>query len=180
MRTSHLSPNRKQRGVATVEFALVALLFFTLLLAIIEICRMLFIFNTMQEMTRRGAREAVVRWISTADQNTIKTIAVFGDTTIAFNPNTSMPASPDVTATNITITYLQKDGVTEVTAFPADPGDNLSACGDSTRVANCIYSVRVSITGATFTPMIGLFNFLTMPLPTSEVTMHAESLGFTI
>jgi hypothetical protein len=38
----------------------------------------------------------------------------------------------------------------------------------------------VSISGATFTPMLGLFDFLTMPLPTSEVTMHAESLGFTI
>lgn len=172
MRTSHPPSNQKQRGVAAVEFALVALLFFTILLAIIEFGRMLFIFNTMQEMTRRGAREAVVRWVDSASQAEIKTIALFNDTT--------MPASPDVTAANITITYLQKDGITAVTAFPTDPGDNLSACGDSTRVANCIYNVRVSITGATFTPMMGLFDFLTMPLPTSEVTMHAESLGFTI
>lgn len=172
MRTSHPSSNRKQRGVAAVEFALVAMLFFTILLAIIEIGRMLFIFNTMQEMTRRGAREAVVRWVDSASQAEIKTIALFN--------GTSMPASPDVTTANITITYLQKDGVSEVTAFPTDPGDNLSACGDSTRVANCIYNVRVSITDATFTPMMGLFDFLTMPLPTSEVTMHAESLGFTI
>ena len=172
MRTSHPSSNQKQRGVAAVEFALVALLFFTILLAIIEFGRMLFIFNTMQEMTRRGAREAVVRWVDSASQAEIKTIALFNDAT--------MPASPDVTAANITITYLQKDGITAVTAFPTDPGDNLSACGDSTRVANCIYNVRVSITGATFTPMMGLFDFLTMPLPTSEVTMHAESLGFTI
>ena len=172
MRTSHASSNHKQQGVAAVEFALVALLFFTILLAIIEIGRMLFIFNTMQEITRRGAREAVVRWKSTADQNAIKTIALFNDVT--------MPANPEITAANITITYLQKDGVTEVTDFPADPGDNLSACGDITRIPNCIYSVRVSITGATFTPMMGLFDFLTMPLPTSEVTMHAESLGFTI
>ncbi len=172
MRTSHPSSNQKQRGVAAVEFALVAMLFFTILLAIIEIGRMLFIFNTMQEMTRRGAREAVVRWVDATSQADIKSIAVFN--------GTSMPANPYLTTANITLTYLQKDGVSEVTAFPADPGDNLSACGDSTRVANCIYNVRVSITGATFTPMMGLFDFLTMPMPTSEVTMHAESLGFTI
>lgn len=172
MRTSHPSPNQKQRGVAAVEFALVALLFFTILLAIIEIGRMLFIFNTMQEMTRNGARAAVVRWVDSASQAEIKSIALFY--------GTSMPANPYLTTANITITYLQKDGATEVTALPTDPGDNLSACGDSTRVANCIYNVRVSITGATFTPMMGLFDFLTMPLPTSEVTMHAESLGFTI
>jgi Flp pilus assembly protein TadG len=172
MRTLHVSPNHKQRGVATVEFALVALLFFTLLLAIIEIGRMLFIFNTMQEMTRRGAREAVVRWADSASQADIKSITIFS--------GASMPANPYLTTANITITYLQKDGATEVTALPADPGDNISACGNSTRVANCIYNVRVSIIGATFTPMMGLFDFMTMPLPTSEVTMHAESLGFTI
>ena len=172
MRTSYPSSNQKQRGVAAVEFALVALLFFTILLAIIEIGRMLFIYNTMQEMTRRGAREAVVRWVDSASQAEIKSIALFNAT--------AMPASPDVTAANITITYLQKDGVTAVASFPADPGDNISACGNSARVANCIYNVRVSITGATFTPMIGLFDFLSMPLPSSEVTMHAESLGFTI
>jgi Flp pilus assembly protein TadG len=175
MRTPHSPSNHKQQGVAAVEFALVAMLFFTILLAIIEIGRMLFIFNTMQEMTRRGAREAVVRWVDAASQADIKSIAVFN--------GASMPANPDLTAANITITYLQKDGVTEVTTLPgnpANPGDNLSACGDSTRIANCIYYVRVSITGATFTPMMGLFDFLTMPLPSSEVTMHAESLGFTI
>jgi Flp pilus assembly protein TadG len=172
MQTTHASSNQKQRGVAAVEFALVALLFFTILLAIIEIGRMLFIFNTLQEMTRRGAREAVVRWVDATNQADIKSIAVFN--------GTSMPANPDLTTANITITYLQKDGVSEVTTLPANPGDNLSACGDSTRVANCIYYVRVSITGVTFTPMMGLFDFLTMPLPTSGVTMHAESLGFTI
>jgi Flp pilus assembly protein TadG len=175
MRTSHLPSNQKQRGVAAVEFALVAMLFFTILLAIIEIGRMLFIFNTMQEMTRNGARAAVVRWVDPASQTEIKSIALFY--------GASMPANPDLTTANISITYLQKDGLTEVTtlpANPANPGDNLSACGDSTRIANCIYYVRVSISGATFTPMLGLFDFLTMPLPTSEVTMHAESLGFTI
>ena len=100
MRTLHVSPNHKQRGVATVEFALVALLFFTLLLAIIEIGRMLFIFNTMQEMTRRGAREAVVRWADSASQADIKSITIFS--------GASMPANPYLTTANITITYTKR------------------------------------------------------------------------
>ncbi len=67
-----------QRGVATVEFALVAMIFFTLLFGVLEFARMLYVFNSVQEVTRRAAREATVRWISEADQNTIRQLALFG------------------------------------------------------------------------------------------------------
>lgn len=169
MRTSPLSIRRRQRGAAAVEFAIISLLFFTVLFAILEFGRMLYVYNTMQEVTRRGAREAVVRWI---DQTAaIKTLALFGGAT--------MPAGAEVTANNITIKYLKKNG-DEVTALPADPGDNLSACADATRSDNCIYSVSVSIDNVTYSPMVGMFNFLAINLPASVVTMHAESLGFSV
>jgi hypothetical protein len=48
------------RGVATVEFALVALVFFTLLLGTMEFGRWMFTLNAASEATRLGARLAVV------------------------------------------------------------------------------------------------------------------------
>ena len=163
------SPNHTQRGVALVEFAFICLLFFTILFAILEFGRMMYIYNTMQEVTRSGARAAVVRWI---DQTaTIKSIAFFG--------GTSIPAGVEVTAANMTIEYLNQAGDVS-SPQPASPGDNLSACSDALRTAECIYSVRVSITGVSYSPMVSLFSFLGVSLPAASVTMHAESLGFEI
>lgn len=169
MRTSYAHQSIRQQGAAAVEFAIVCLLFFTILFAILEFGRMLYVYNTMQEVTRRAARAAVVRWV---DQTaTIKSIALFG--------SGSIPAGTEVTAANITIEYLNKAGTT-ASPQPTDPGDNLSACGDITRTAECIYSVRVSIIGVTYSPMVSLFSFLGIALPPSVVVMHAESLGFEI
>ncbi|HET7061330.1 MAG TPA: TadE family protein [Nitrosospira sp.] len=49
-----------QRGVAAVEFALIASLVFILLFGIMEMGRVLFYWNTAAETTRLGARLAVV------------------------------------------------------------------------------------------------------------------------
>jgi hypothetical protein len=160
---------KKQHGAAAVEFAIISLLFFTILFSIFEFGRLLYVYNTMQEVTRRAARQAVVRWITDADA--IKTYALFG--------GTSLPAGAEITTANINIEYIDKNG-TPVTLLPEDPGDNLSACGDITRTASCIFSVRVSINNARYSPMVKLFSILNVALPRSTVTMHAESLGFTV
>lgn len=55
----HPSPKR-QRGAAAVEFALVAIVFFMLLIGIVEMGRVLFTWNAAAEATRYGARVAVV------------------------------------------------------------------------------------------------------------------------
>lgn len=157
----------RQRGAAAVEFALISLLFFTVLFGILEFGRMIFVYNTLQEVTRRGAREAVVRWV---DQGAaIKTIALFG--------GAALPGAPEITADNILIEYLNKDG-NVVGLLPVDPGDNLSACGDITRTASCVFSVRVSINDIVYSPSSSLFDILGIALPSASVTMHAESLGY--
>ena len=56
-----------QRGVAAVEFALVAGVFFTLLIGIMEMGRVSFYWNTATEATRLGARLAVVCDLDDAD-----------------------------------------------------------------------------------------------------------------
>ncbi|MDR3409620.1 MAG: TadE/TadG family type IV pilus assembly protein [Formivibrio sp.] len=165
MQNSILKRFHHQQGTSAVEFALIAIVFFTLLLGIIEFGRLFYVWNTVQEVTRRAAREAVVRWVSDAD--TAKNLALFG--------GTALPAGAEVTTANITIDYLAADGSVP-SPFPASATDNISAC--LAGPTGCIATVRVSISGASYVPMIGLFTFLSIPLPASTVTMPAESLGY--
>lgn len=161
------SHSRRARGIATVEFALVCMIFFTLVFGALEFARMMYVHNSIQEVTRRAAREMTVRWID--EEAAVKTMALFGGTVL--------PAGAEITTSSINIEYLSADG-SVVTVFPSSPGDNLSACGDALRTASCIYSVRVSITSIRYAPMVTLFSFLNWTLPSSSVTMHAESMGF--
>jgi Flp pilus assembly protein TadG len=56
-----------QRGAAAVEFALVATLFFMLVIGIMEMGRVLFYWNSATEATRLGARIAVVCDVNDAE-----------------------------------------------------------------------------------------------------------------
>lgn len=160
-------PRRRARGIAIVEFALVCMIFFTLVFGALEFARLMFVLNSVQEVTRRAAREMTVRWID--DEATVRTMALFGAA--------ALPAGAEVTAASINIEYLAANG-NVVTVFPTSPGDNLSACGDALRTASCIYSVRVSINNIQYVPMVALFSAMNWTLPSSSVTMHAESMGF--
>jgi Flp pilus assembly protein TadG len=55
-----LSNHNQAFGVAAVEFALIAAVFFTILLGALEMGRILFTWNTAAEATRWGARIATV------------------------------------------------------------------------------------------------------------------------
>lgn len=50
----------RQKGAAAVEFALISIIFFALLIGVMEFGRVLFTWNSAVEATRRGARIAVV------------------------------------------------------------------------------------------------------------------------
>lgn len=64
----HLSRAKAaQRGAAAVEFALVALVFFALVIGIMEMGRVLFYWNSATEATRLGARIAVVCDVNDAE-----------------------------------------------------------------------------------------------------------------
>lgn len=62
--------SRRPRGVAAVEFALISGVFFTALLGVMEMGRMLWIWNAAVEATRLGARMAVVCDIGDVDIKT--------------------------------------------------------------------------------------------------------------
>jgi len=95
MKTSlrHLLPSSRkaQRGATAVEFALVAMILFSLLLGIMEFGRLMFTWNSAVEATRRGARLAVVCDMNVA---TIKTsmqkflpIANVNDIVVSYAPS---------------------------------------------------------------------------------------------
>lgn len=159
--------SNRQAGVATVEMALCCLIFFTLVFGILEFGRMLYIYNTMQEVTRRAAREATIRWVDKT--STIKDVALFG--------GISMPGAPEIRDSNVFIRYLNAAG-SEVTTYPTSPGDNMSACNDVTRTNECIRSVSVSLENVTYVPMLSMFGYLSIAMPKTTVVMYAESLGF--
>lgn len=183
MITSRLTTRLKepQAGVAAVEFALIAIVFFTLLLGIIEFGRFLYVRNTVQEVTRNAAREAVVRW--TDQISNIQHDAVF-------SPNSggdpTLPASNEISSSEIRIHYMSAP-TTEIQVMPSSPEDNISACLDATRSNSCIRFVLAEVCAedelpcthpVLYQPMVGLFSFLHIAIPASSVIMPAESMGY--
>jgi Flp pilus assembly protein TadG len=83
-----LSSRKRQHGAAAVEFALVAIVFFMLLIGIVEMGRVLFTWNATAEATRYGARVAVVCGVN--------------DAAILSRMQKIMPA---LTATNVSVSY---------------------------------------------------------------------------
>jgi Flp pilus assembly protein TadG len=192
MKTLHFSfikPKTSQYGSSTVEFALAAIPFFLLMFGAMEFGRLLYLWNTVQEVTRNAARQAVITdFTNPAAIAAIKRSAVFRLT------DGSLPASSEITNASVNIKFLNAAG-TVPTSMPLDPSDNISACLDATRANSCIKFVEVCIsTGDTcqqdesisFIPMISLFlqggqnstDLTGLKIPLSTVRMQAESLGF--
>lgn len=188
------SRTRPQRGAATVEFALIAIVFFLALLGMMDFGRLMYIWNTTQEVTRRAAREAVVRDFTSAEIAAIQRESIFqsGSTGTAY-----LPAGVEITNATVRLVYMAIDAGgnrVAITAgnMPADPADNISACTDASRAAtSCIRFVQACVavddtcvSSIPYHPMVGLLAALGIDLainiPASAVVMPAESLGFTI
>jgi hypothetical protein len=143
---------RYVQGLTTVEFAIVGLLALVALIAVLEVGRALFVFNALDESTRRGARMAVV--CAPGDPAIVQT-ALFA---------TGGGASPLVnglSADHIAVEYLTTTG-----SVIADPAANYGA----------IRYVRVRIDDYEHQLLIPLFmtRFTTPEFPT---TLPRESLG---
>ncbi|HJV26052.1 MAG TPA: TadE family protein [Aromatoleum sp.] len=183
MRTNFHSAgsNARQRGATAVEFAIVAMLFITIVLGIMEFGRVMYIWNTVQEVTRRAAREAVVR--DFADASKIQRSAIFADEN--GTGTAKLPAGLEIANTSIRINYLN-GALAVASPMPSDATDNVSACNDITRTSSCVRFVEACVAAAgnctgtiNYAPMAGLFPFLAIGIPISSVIMPAESLGFT-
>ena len=171
----------RQCGAASVEFALIAIVFFTVFLGIVEFGRFLYVLNTVQEVTRNAARMQVVRWVTATDA--VQREAVFQSGT---SGEVSLPAGPEVTNAKILISFYNTytdalNQTNKLTLSGKTPADNLNNC----LLANdqCIRFVRASFTDAQgnsdlqYVPLMPLFSYLSISLPGSTVIMPAESMG---
>lgn len=90
---------KNERGTTLVEFAIGATVFFTVMFAIVEFGRMLYIHNALSDAARRGARYAVVN--TEANKENVKKMAVYGNT----SDGTQKPLVDHLTTDNIVVTY---------------------------------------------------------------------------
>lgn len=138
---------RNQQGTTVVEFAVVGLVFFTVLFGVIDFSRLFWHLASLDEVTRRGARVAAVCPVN--DPYVAQT-ALFGG------------LIPGLGTEHILIQYLDIDG---------NAVDPTTSAG-----YGAIRHVRVSLQNfqlRTFIP--GLQGMLAMP--NFETTIPSESLG---
>lgn len=138
---------RYQRGTTAVEFAIVGVVFFTVLFALIDLSRLFFDLSILDESTRRGARLAAV---CPVNDPLVPQAALLGG------------LIPTLGTQHISVQYLDEDGV--VVGNPTGAG------------YGSIHFVRVAIQNfqlQTFIP--GLATIL--PMPAFETTIPSESLG---
>ena len=139
----------KQNGLSTVEFALVAVIVFIMIFAVIEIARAFFVTSLLDEATRRGARMAAVCPINDP--------AIFQ--AAAFDNN----VIPDLDAGDITVEYLDVAGA--IVGNPADPAG-----------FRLIRYVRVRVVGYQHQMFIPLA-FAQFSMPEYSTVVPRESLG---
>ena len=179
---------RKQRGVAAVEFALVALVFFLLFFGIVETARAMYIINTLQEVTRRAAMLAAnADFSKEAVMQKVRERAIFRD-----SPGFLVFAQP-VTDRHIAIDYMwiRKTGNSLAMvpilsgSLPASPEVNFANCQGNPYSDRCIRLVRVRVcetASADDCEQVGYQNLVSMVpftfgLPASVTVVPAETLG---
>ncbi|PTR29703.1 TadE/TadG family type IV pilus assembly protein [Pseudomonas sp. GV085] len=152
--------NRKNmHGTYTVEFAFIGLLVFTLLFGVVEIGRLYFTVNALDEAVRRGTRLAAVCNIS---DPVVLRRAIFNAATDAGNSQ----LIGDLATTHLTLTYLDVNG-----ALVANPADLVSVNG-----FRAIRYVRLSLQNFVFKLFIPGFG-VPITLPAFRATLPRESLG---
>lgn len=169
----------QQRGTTAVEFALVVAIFFGLLFGIFEFGRLFYLNNTVQEVTRRAAREQVVRWVTAVPD--VQRASVFG----SGSGTVVLPAGAEVSNAVVRLSFHGNlnDALlasNPISAPGSDPVLNVNNC--LTGSAACIRYVRAVLEHANgdpvlYEPMVSLFSFLNVPLPGATVVMPAEALG---
>jgi hypothetical protein len=194
--TNRLSGIRSRRpsaqaGTAAVEFALLAIIFFTVVFGVLELARLMYVYNTLQEVTRRAAQEVVT--MAPADPETPAMIAVRRRAIFQESGDGLMLAAP-VAVKHIRIEYLSltrdiSDGrmkMKPTSPLPSIPANNHMTCMADPNDPACVRFVRVRICKpgapgdceAVRCQLIFPLVNLEVNLPRASTIATAESLGF--
>jgi hypothetical protein len=176
------APSSSQGGAAAVEFGLLAIVFFMFVFGVIETARTLYVFNTLQEVTRRAAAAA-----THVDPNDIAGIAVVKHHAIFRNTPGGLMLAPPVTDEYVRLSYLNNDlSVIPESAWPESAVRNREICMLNPRAANCIRFVQAQICKpeiedeceAARSQMLLPLIDLRVPLHKATTIVTAESLGY--
>lgn len=186
---SPLRLRARASGVYSVEFAMVIIVFLTVIFGIIEVARAMYIVNTLQEVTRRAASSAAnVDFRDQAAKDRSRQRAIFRD-----SPGSLVLGEP-ITDAHVRIDYLAlvRNGNTMTLtpigagAMPPCPARNRLTCLADPHSPSCIRFVRARVCApgnaaecerVRFTPIVPLIN-LPLDLPRSTTIATAETLGF--
>jgi Flp pilus assembly protein TadG len=176
-------PRTSQAGTAAVEFALTAIVFFLFVFGILEVARVMYVYNTLQEVTRRAAAAAVnVYPTNTAAIAQLKQDAVFRSS------SGELVLGPPVTDSHVRIEYLAYDlSVIPTSSLPTCAADNQQICMANPHSASCIHFVQVRVcdpdkpNACVATQSKGMFPLVSFPitLPTAPTISPIETLGYT-
>lgn len=182
-------PRSRQNGTAAVEFALLAGIFFTLVFGIIEVARLMYVYNTLQEVTRRAAAAAVNVYPGNKTRlQEVKQEAIFRS-----SPGELVLASP-ISDKNIRIDYLAltRESLTgamslsKIDSLPTCEAQNRQTCMRDPNANNCIRFVQVQICDETdasdcrpvTSKMLLSLVDMRVPLHRATTIAAAESLGY--
>ncbi len=168
----------RERGATSVEFVLVAALLLTLLFGVMELGRILFVWNSAQEVTRRAARDAAVQGFTPFIQYDAVLQPGVSSGTVAF------PGIGEITNGTVLIQFMTGEfGALTAAAPPANAALNQSNCAQG--LSPCVTAVQVRLCAPGSNPCqpvsylpIGIFgSVFQLFLPISTVTAPLESAG---
>lgn len=158
---------KNERGTTMAEFAVVALLFFTILFGIIEFGRLLYTHNALTDATRKGARYASLHHGANAnDELAVKRFVVYGPNG-TFDGLGNPTSAPLIGGLTMDMVHVDFEGA-DLDGNPATPG--------TTEYGSNLGSATVWIDNYQFNlsiPVIGR----TLTLPKYTTTAMAESAG---
>ena len=144
----------RQTGVAAVEFAILAIVFFTLVMSVIELARAMFVINTLHEVTRHAANAA-----SLTSHGDAGALAAIRQRAVFRNAPGPLTLSAPVSDGSVRFSYFAlpraADGALTLQEIPAAslptcPRQNREICMANPNAANCIRFVAASICDETY------------------------------
>jgi hypothetical protein len=177
----------RQTGSITAEFGLTLVLFLTIVCAVLELARVIYLYNTLQVATQRAAALA-----ANADFSDAAALARVRQQAIFRDSAGGLILGAPVSDVHVRIDYLSLSNAGGVTMTPI-PSASLPACPANNRLncmadpygASCIRLVRARIcdpaapdacNGVPYQPLFSFIG-LRFGLPTATSIASAETLG---
>lgn len=188
MRRLAFKGRARQAGSVAIEFALVAIIFFTIVFGTLELARMEFLLNTLVEVTRRAAAAAAnVDFRDRTALDNVRANAVFRDS------SGPLALGTPVTSDNVKIDYLSVPKATwnpaHMSTLPSCPASNRLNCMTDPNADNCIRFVRARVCASMdgngncdtlpYQMVFPFFDLSGMKLPSAETIVPAGTLGAT-